>query len=390
MAYIISKDEFRSRIKRTQEAMVDAGLDILITFGNEAEPQYVRYYANYWPSFETASVCIPLVGEPVLLIGPESGTYSAYWSKIKAIERIKVLRESSEPEYPGEKLNTLYNLFNRYLNEDSMRRIGIVGYPFMSAPVYKAICETAAAFGCEVVRAEQLVINLKMIKSRQEVAIMKHAAKISEQAVGKVLEIIKPGMTETQVVGEAEREIRAQGAENEAYPMWCLSGVNTQHAIGRPDANKVIREGELVQLQFGARVAGYASSVGRPVAMGKVSDEILELMDIGLEAHLATIECMRAGIPAKEVDRRYREVLEKRGAAGCNLYGPCHGSGLMEGEHPWIESNSDYLLKENMTYCVDTFLKRNGYGLRWEDQVCVKEGGVDQFTGKYLEVMSIG
>ena len=389
MNYRISDEEFSERIKNTQKAMVDAGLDILLCFGNEAEPPYVRYYSDYWPSFETACVFIPLHGEPILMIGPESEKYSTYWSRIPTIERIKIFRESSEPEYPGETLNTLYNIFNKHLNDQSMRRIGIAGYPFMNAPVYKAICDTSSAFGCEVVRSEKIVIDQKMVKSPQEIAIMKHAASISEQAMAKVLEVLKPGMTETKVVGVAEYEIRALGAENEAYPMWCLSGENTQHAIGRPDRNRVITKGDLVQLQFGARVAGYASSIGRPVAMGKVPKEVLELMDIGLEAHLATFDILKSGIPAKEVDAMYRKILAKRGASGSNLYGPCHGSGLMEGEHPWIESNSDYIIQENFTYCVDTFLTRNGYGLRWEDQVAITKDGIDQFTNKFLEILII-
>ncbi len=385
----ISDDEFRKRVEKTQAAMTDTGLDILIAFGNESEPQFVRYYTDYWPSFETACVFIPVSGEPILLIGPESGDFSVYWSRMCRIERIRILRESSEPEYPGEKLNTLFNIFAQHVNKDSIRRVGIAGYSFMSAPVYRCICETAAAFGCEVVISDKIVISQKMVKSAQEISIMKYAAKISEQAMGKVLGLVQPGMTETQIVGEAEREIRALGAENEAYPMWCLSGQNTRHAIGRPDPSRIIQRGDLVQLQFGARVAGYASSVGRPVAVGKVPDEVLELMDIGLEAHLATFEALKPGVCAREVNALYCKILEKRGAVGCNLYGPCHGSGLMEGEHPWIEANSDYLLQEGFTYCVDTFLKRNGYGLRWEDQVAITKNGIDQFTDKHLEIIVV-
>lgn len=383
----ITNEEFSARVRRAQAAMASEGIDVLLAFGNEAEPQYVRYFSDYWPSFETALIFIPSEGVPILLIGPESATFASAWSRIKRIERIKVLRESSEPEYPGEKLNTLSHLLGEHLRENSQRKIGIVGYSLMSAPVYKSICDAATGHGCQVVRADKLVIDMKTVKSRAEIEIMRHAAQISEKAMGTVLELLRPGMTEAQVVGEAEREIRSLGAENEAYPMWCLSGANTRHAIGRPSADKRIQPGELVQLQFGARVAGYASSVGRPVAMRGAREEILELMEIGLEAHWETIRALRAKIPASEVSKAYESALARRGAAGCNLYGPCHGTGLMEGEHPWIESNSNYLLQEGTTYCVDTFLRREDYGLRWEDQVVITDGGAELFTDKYLEVM---
>lgn len=387
--YSIKTEEFQQRVKKTQAAMEAAGLDILLTYGNEAEPQYVRYYSNYWPSFESAMVMIPREGEAILLIGPESETLARYWSQIPRIERIKILRESSEPEYPGEKLNNLYNLFSEYLNADSARKIGICGYPLMYAPVYEGIKQAAAAFGCEVVRAEELVIRQKMIKTPSEIAIMKQAALMSEAAVVKAIETMHSGMTETQVVGIAEEVIRQQGAEGEAYPMWVLSGENTTHAIGRPDPFRVIEKNSVVQLQFGARLSGYASSVGRPVIIGKVSDDAKELIEIGLEAHMRTFDWLKAGRPAREVDADYRAFLKSRGAEGCNLYGPCHGTGLMEGEHPWIEANSDYDLVPGLTYMVDTFLKRNGVGLRWEDQIAITENGVDVFTSKYLELITI-
>lgn len=385
----ISKEEFAQRIKNTQKAMQDSGLDILLAYGNEAEPQYVRYYSDYWPSFESAMVMIPLCGEPILLIGPESLTMAQYWSVIQRIERIKLLRESSEPEYPGEKLNTLYNLFGEHLSPASNRRIGICGYPLMYAPVYQGILQAASAFGCDVIRSEQLVIRQKMIKSPTEIEIMRHAAKISEAACIKAIQSLRPGMTETQVVSIAEAEVRALGAENEAYPMWVLSGNNTTHAIGRPDPSRMIGENDLVMLQIGARVSGYASSFGRPVIIGKIPDDARALVETGLEAHLRTFDWIKAGTPAREIDRLYRDFLKNHDAEGCNLYGPCHGTGLMEGEHPWIEANSDYLLETGFTYMADTFLKRNGYGLRWEDQLAVTETGADVFTNAYLEIIQL-
>jgi len=387
MEYKITREEFVQRVRNTQAAMEAAGLDILLTYGNEAEPQYVRYYSNYWPSFESAMVMIPKKGDAILLIGPESETLATYWSEIPRIERIKILRESSEPEYPGEKLNTLYNLFNEVLDADAARRIGICGYPLMYAPVYEGIKQAAAAFGCEVVRAEELVIAQKIIKTPTEIEIMKRAAVISEAAMVKAIETMHSGMTETQVVGIAEGVIRELGAEGEAYPMWVLSGENTTHAIGRPDPTRVIQKNDVVELQFGARLAGYASSIGRPVIIGKVSEDAIDLIKVGLEAHLATFEWLKPGVPAKELDRKYRQFLKAHGAEGCNLYGPCHGTGLMEGEHPWIEATSEYLLKPGFTYEVDTFIKRNGIGLRWEDQAAVTETGCDVFTNKYLEMI---
>ena len=97
----IPLSEYKERIVKVQAGMKKEGYDLLLAYGNEAEPQYVRYFSNYWPSFETAGVLIPAEGEPMLLIGPESYTYAADRTKIPEIRLLKAFRESSEPEYPG-------------------------------------------------------------------------------------------------------------------------------------------------------------------------------------------------------------------------------------------------------------------------------------------------
>ena len=260
----IPQHEFAQRVKSLQEKMKEEKLDIIITFGDEAEPQYVRYFSDYWPSFESAGVFIPKTGEPSLLIGPESYTFSKAWSKIPRILKLKEYRESSEPEYPGVPLTTFADLFNEVIDTSSFRRIGIVGYPLMPTPVYEAITKTAQDFRCEVERAEKLIIGMKQIKSETEIEIMHNAYNISQKSFANVLKKIQPGMSEIEVVAESEYFIRKFGAENEAYPMWCISGENTTHAIARP-THKKIQKGEMIQIQVGARLGGYSSSIGRPV-----------------------------------------------------------------------------------------------------------------------------
>ena len=107
----IPDSEFLERVTRVQEKMAQEGYDILLCYGNEAEPQFVRYFSDYWPSFETAGVLIPKTGTARLLIGPESYTYAADRSRIPEIRLLKAFRESSEPEYPGKPLDTFNTVF---------------------------------------------------------------------------------------------------------------------------------------------------------------------------------------------------------------------------------------------------------------------------------------
>lgn len=380
----IPDQEFKDRIKKLQQKMKKEDLDIIITYGNEVEPQYVRYFADFWPSFESAGVFIPENGEPTLIIGPESQTYAEDRSKIRKIVKMIEFRESSEPNYPNVELTRFSDLFSESIKNNSNRRIGIVGYPIMPVPIYKAIIEEAKKLNCEVVRTEELVIEMRQIKSKNEIDIMKNAARISEKALGKVLDEIKVGLTETQVVGIAEYYIRKYGAEAGAYPFFCSSGKNTNQAVSRP-THKSIKNNELLFLNIGARLGGYASTIARPLAFGKPHKKVIDLMKLGLEANKNIISHLRAGMQGKEIDYLHRQFLKNNNAEDTYLYGPLHGIGLMENEHPWVEADADFIFEENMTFAVCMYLKKEDFGLRFEDVVMITKKEVEEFTNKFKE-----
>ncbi len=378
--------EFKERVLKTQALMKKEGFDLLLAYGNEAEPQYVRYYSDYWPSFETAGVLIPSEGEAVLLIGPESYTYALDRSVLPEIRLLKAFRESSEPEYPGKPLDTFESVITEFLGY-MPKRMGVAGLPLMTIGVYNALSETVKI---PIEKADSIVNSLRMIKSENELLCMKEAARITSLAFDHVIASMKPGMTELQVAGLALGKMHELGAERESYPFWVLAGEGGDQAISRA-RHKLIECGELVHLQFGARYNGYASSIGRQIVFGKAADWQREMIEAGYTGRNAVIASMRAGVPAADVAKGYIKTMESIGYADKLLYGPCHGNGLMEGEAPWIETTSDYLLEENMTFCVDIFLgdtKRHA-GLRVEDVICVKRDGVLNLTDYPTEIFEL-
>jgi len=382
----IPTSEFKDRIRRVQGELARRGLDALLTFGSEAEPQFVRYLSDHWPAFETAGVLVPVAGEAILLIGPESLTYAQSRSKIAKIRQILEYRESSEPEYPGKPLDTFTSVFDEISGGRGVRRLGIVGYPITPVPVYEGI--RAAMASGEIVRADDILIGMRMVKSENELALLREAFRISEKAVEAVLNRIKPGMMEVEVVGIAQEVMYRHGAEYEGHPLYVLSGRNSANAIGRPTLKKLVA-GEVIQLNFGARYGGYSSSVGRPVLLGHMPDDVRGLLQMGLDAANKTMELIKAGVAARQVAQAVHDFITARGYGPNILYGPCHGIGLMECEHPWMETNSDYVLQENYTFQVDSFLFTPQYGARWEDGIRVTADGVEQFSTYRRELIVI-
>ena len=382
----IPQTEFEQRWRTLQAKMKERKLDVLITHGDEADPANVRYLSDYWPLFETGGVALAQKGDPILLIGPESLTFAQTRSKIPTIHQVLQYRESAEPDYPGVPLSSFEQVFAALVGRARIKRIGIAGMAVMPATVYLALKEAARA--AEVVRADDLLVSMRAIKSKNELTLMREAFRISEIATEKVLQEMKPGMTEQQVVGIAQGAMYANGAEYEGHPTYVLSGIHTTHAIGRP-APKVLKKGEMIQLNIGALVGGYSSSVGRLVCFGKMPKKMRELVEVGLEAHYVTMDLMKAGVPAKEVVLKFEEFVKGKGYGDYLLYGPCHAIGLMEVEPPWMESTSEFPLEENMTYQVDTFLYGGQYGLRWEDGVRVTKSGIEMLSKARLEVLEL-
>ena len=383
----IPEEEYTERIKKVQMAMKEDGFDLLLCYGNEAEPQFVRYFSNYWPSFETAGVLVAQEGDPLLLIGPESYTYASDRSRITQICRLKAFRESSEPEYPGEKMDTFQTVIKMLLDDKKAKRFGVAGLPLMTIGVYEALCD---AVDVKIEKADYIVNNIRMRKTENELACMRYAAKITAETFDHVLANIKVGMTEQQVAGLALGKMHELGAERESYPVWVLTGKGSNQAISRP-RNKKIEKGDMTFIQIGARVDGYASSIGRPVVFGKATPEQRKLIEVGYKAQADVISKLKAGVPACDIAKFHVENVTNMGYGEWLLYGPCHGNGTMEGEAPWIETNSDYLLEENMTFCVDIFLgsKETETGLRMEDVVCITKDGVENLTNYPRELFEI-
>ena len=238
----------------------------------------------------------------------------------------------------------------------------------------------AAALGeANIAEADDLVRKVTLKKSKAEQACLREAARISELGFKAVLEHIKPGMTEIQLVGIATGAMLANGAEATGYPVWCCSGPNSTQAISRPTHRKV-REGEIIHFSIGAKVAGYSASLGRPVVLGACPDSTRKFLQTGLDAMNMTIDLMRPGTPAADIARKVHGYIAEQGYGHTILYGPAHGCGQMECEFPFVETSTSFALERDMTFMVDVFLADQHMGFRWEDGVIITDGKAEALS----------
>ncbi len=383
MNYTIPKEEYFERIAKFQARIKAAGLDACLVAGTESDFANVRYLTEYWPTFEQAGVFVPAVGDAVLLIGPESLKYAQGRSVVPKIAQMLNYRESAEPDYPGIPLATYPDVVKMAMGKRKLKKLGLVGTAVMTKPTLDAVAEQLP--GVQVVAADEVFRPLRWIKSENELNCHRKAFKVAEKAVEAILNEMKPGMTEFQVIGIAQREIYANGGEYEGHSLYCFGGDRTSNGISRPTGAK-IKKNEIIQLNIGARVGGYSSSIGLPVWFGKLPQKQFDLVEFGLRAHKFTFELMKAGVQASSIAKKYTQWGIDQGWGDYMLYGPVHGLGIMETESPWIETTSKYKLQENMTYQIDTFFTGDGYGLRWERGCIVKKGGCELLSKKFMSM----
>jgi Xaa-Pro aminopeptidase len=382
----IPEAQYQARIKKAAALAGQHGLDVLVVNSTEADYANVRYFSDFWPLFETAGVAIATTGRAALMVGPESGKYAADRSMITNIFQMMEYRESADPAYPEFKASKYTDVFRSIGVTGRKLRIGVGGY-LVSNPIQMAGLRECYP-DCEIIRADDIMIALRSVKSEEEIACIREGLRITELATREVIRNLQPGMTELQLVGIAQKTIYENGTEYEGLPMYVFSGKSTRHAISRSTYRK-IQKGDIVQLNLSAKVCGYSPSIGMPVSMGKLAGRKREVVEFGLAAHRWTYTQLRAGVLASDVAQRYIELFQQRGFYDNYLYGPCHGTGLIEVESPWMESCSEYTLAERMTFQVDTFVSTEAFGIRWETGVVIRQAAAEllsQPIGKIVEI----
>ena len=222
--------------------------------------------------------------------------------------------------------------------------------------------------------------NLRMIKDEQEIATIRKACQISDQAFLDVLDFIKPGeTTELAVMNFLDARMRQLGASGASFDFIIASGYRSAMPHGVA-SDKVIQNGETLTMDFGCYYNHYVSDMTRTVHVGQVTDEEREIYDIVLRSNQALIEAAKAGLSRIDFDRIPRQIINDAGYGPYFSHGIGHGIGLDIHEIPYF-GKSEEPIEAGMVLTDEPGIYLDGkYGVRIEDDLLITETGCEVLT----------
>jgi len=236
----------------------------------------------------------------------------------------------------------------------------------------------------ELVATTGLVEALRLVKDRGEVARIRVACAIADEALAEVRPRLTDGLTERELGLELDQAMRRRGATDTSFETSfetiVASGPNGAMPHARPGSRR-ISEGDLVVIDFGALVDGYCSDMTRTVMVGEPTTTQARMLEVVLAAQAAGVAAVAAGVPCRDVDTACREVIAEAGWADAFTHGTGHGVGLDIHEGPRVGSTSSDTLAAGQVVTVEpgVYLDAHG-GVRIEDTVVVTDDGAEALT----------
>ncbi|MEX3745774.1 MULTISPECIES: M24 family metallopeptidase [Lysinibacillus] len=239
----------------------------------------------------------------------------------------------------------------------------------------------------DLVPISGLIEKIRLIKTQQEINIIKVACEIADHAFTHILDYIKPGKTELEVSNELEFFMRKQGATQSSFDIIVASGLRSAlpHGVA---TNKVIEKGDFVTLDFGALYNGYISDITRTVAVGEPSEKLVDMYNAVLASQLLALEKVGPGLTGVQADAIARDYLREKGYGEAFGHSLGHGIGLEVHEGPGLSMRSNTVLEPGMAVTIEPGVYLPGIGgVRIEDDILITETGNELLTHSSKELI---
>ena len=233
---------------------------------------------------------------------------------------------------------------------------------------------------CILTPAQKLLDGLRASKDEEELALMRRAQAVTDEAFKAVLNFIRPGMTEREIAARLVYELLSRGGEKVSFDPIVAAGANGSRPHAVP-GDQVVDTGMFITMDFGCKVEGYCSDMTRTVALGQPTQEMEEVYNAVLAAQKAGINAARAGVAGKEIDAAARRVLQEAGYGDYFSHSFGHSLGVEIHESPNASAREDRLMPVGAVISAEPGVYIPGrLGVRIEDVLILKEGGCEDIT----------
>jgi Xaa-Pro aminopeptidase len=248
--------------------------------------------------------------------------------------------------------------------------------------------------GVHLKDAPPVVERARMIKDDDEIGLIRTAVLLGAKLFDRAVEVLRPGVKETEVAAEMEHAARRAGAAEMSFPTIIASGARSALPHGRA-SEQAIPRGAFVVCDFGVILSGYCSDQTRTVWVGSGSgvdtpDDARHTYEAVREAQQAAIDAVRPGATTGEVDEAARKVLRKVGLGRYFTHSTGHGVGLEIHEAPKVAAGQQEILQPGMVITIEPGVYFPGkWGIRIEDMLVVTASGCEVLTPTSKQFLAV-
>ncbi len=348
--------------------MDEQGLEALIVCGAPGHPGDIRWLINWKPGVGNAFLFLTAGGEATLVLHDDVPGYDLCATWVQDIRP------------PSRGAGSLYKVRDELLgllgDHEIKGRLGVVGEAGLPTPVYQGLVR--ANSDLEMVDATFALIGLRAAKSPLEIETIRKAVSQSDAAMAAAVDVVRPGISEQEVVAEALRAMFRAGADDVAFMPLVVAGPRAawKHAAPSP---RPIGRGEPVYIDLGAAYHGYCADLSRTVLLGEPTAQQANALDFALTATQAVKEAARPGVPARHLREVGNQVAAEFGLAGV-AWGTGHGIGCKLREEPLLDPTNELHLQPGMTIAIEPMCVSDMGTFVVEDDILITETGSEYLS----------